>query len=74
MAQEQGYRSFLDVWEQLNNPSFKTPEFEGIKNEADRNSFYLPAKKWRQATGARGLIAKAGQYGGTFAHRGVFGL
>ena len=62
---------FLGVWEQLNNPSFKTPEFEGIKNEAGRNSFYLSAKKWRQATGARGLIAKAGRYGGTFAHRDI---
>ena len=62
---------FLGVWEQLNNPSFKTPEFEGIKNEAGRNSFYLSAKKWSQATGARGLIAKAGRYGGTFAHRDI---
>ena len=62
---------FLGVWEQLNNPDFKTPEFEGIKNEAGRNSFYLSAKKWMEATGARGLIAKAGRYGGTFAHRDI---
>ncbi len=62
---------FLGVWEQLNNPDFKTPEFEGIKNEAGRNSFYLSAKKWADATGARGLIAKAGRYGGTFAHRDI---
>ncbi|HVR35609.1 MAG TPA: KilA-N domain-containing protein, partial [Methylomirabilota bacterium] len=32
---------FLGVWEQLNNPGFKTPEFEGIKSEAGRNSFTL---------------------------------
>jgi hypothetical protein len=31
---------FLDVWEQLNNPVFKTLEFEGFKNEAGKNSFY----------------------------------
>ncbi len=62
---------FLGVWEQLNNADFKTPEFEGIKNEAGRNSFYLSAKKWVEATGARGLIAKAGRYGGTFAHRDI---
>ena len=62
---------FLGVWEQLNNPDFKTPEFEGIKNEAGRNSFYLSAKKWMKATAARGLIAKAGRYGGTFAHRDI---
>jgi hypothetical protein len=62
---------FLGVWEQLNNPDFKTLEFEGIKNEAGRNSFFLSAKKWMEATGARGLIAKAGRYGGTFAHRDI---
>ena len=62
---------FLGVWEQLNNPDFKTPEFEGIRNEAGRNSFYLSAKKWVTATGARGLIAKAGRYGGTFAHQDI---
>ncbi len=62
---------FLGVWEQLNNPDFKTPEFEGIKNEAGRNSFYLSARKWSDATAAIGLIAKAGRYGGTFAHRDI---
>ena len=62
---------FLGIWERLNNPGFKTPEFEGIKNEAGRNSFYLSAKKWAEVTGARGLIAKAGRYGGTFAHRDI---
>jgi hypothetical protein len=62
---------FLGVWERLNNPDFKTPEFEGIKNEAGRNSFYLSARKWADATGAKGLIAKAGRYGGTFAHRDI---
>lgn len=36
---------FLDVWEQLNNPGFNSLEFEGIKNEAGRNSFFLSTKK-----------------------------
>ena len=62
---------FLGVWEQLNNPDFNSLEFEGIKNEAGRNSFYLSAKKWMSATGAQGLIAKAGRYGGTFAQRDI---
>ena len=64
---------FLSVWEQLNNPSFdlNSPEFEGIKNEAGRNSFFLSAKKWIEATGAIGLQAKAGRYGGTFAHKDI---
>ena len=46
---------FLGVWEQLNNPVFNSPEFEGIKNEAGRNSFFLSAKKWIAATAAIGL-------------------
>ncbi len=62
---------FLGVWEQLNNPGFNSLEFEGIKNEAGRNSFFLSAKKWIEATGATGLHAKAGRYGGTYAHRDI---
>ncbi|ADL54299.1 KilA-N domain-containing protein [Gallionella capsiferriformans] len=64
---------FLGVWEQLNNPGFNSnsPEFEGIRNEAGRNSFFLSAKKWIDATGAIGLYAKAGRYGGTYGHRDI---
>ena len=62
---------FLGVWEQINNPAFNSLEFEGIRNEAGRNSFYLSAKKWIDATGAIGLHAKAGRYGGTYAHRDI---
>lgn len=62
---------FLGVWEKINNPDFNSPEFEGIKNEAGRNSFYLSAKKWIDLTHARGLIASAGRYGGTYAHKDI---
>jgi hypothetical protein len=63
---------FLGVWEQINNPGFNSLEFEGIKNAAGRNSFYLSAKKWIEATGAIGLHAKPGRYGGgTYAHRDI---
>ncbi len=62
---------FLGVWEQLNNPGFNSLEFEGIRNEAGRNSFFLSTKKWIDATSAIGLHAKAGRYGGTYAHRDI---
>ncbi len=62
---------FLGVWEQLNNPGFNSLEFEGIKTEAGRNSFYLSAKKWIDTTNATGLIASAGRYGGTYAHTDI---
>src|SRR5665647_91730 len=58
---------FLGVWECIYNPDFNSLEFEGIKNEAGRNSFFLSAKKWIELTGAKGLIASAGRYGGTYA-------
>jgi len=62
---------FLGVWEQINNPNFNSIEFEGIKNEAGVNSFYLSAKKWIEKTNAIGVIAKPGRYGGTFAHKDI---
>jgi len=62
---------FLGVWERLNNPDFNSLEFEGIKNEAGRNSFFLSAKKWIALTAAKGLIASAGRYGGTYGHRDI---
>jgi hypothetical protein len=62
---------FLGVWERINNPSFNSLEFEGIRNEAGRNSFFLSAKKWVDLTGAKGLIASAGRYGGTYAHKDI---
>ncbi len=62
---------FLGVWEQINNPDFNSLEFEGIKNEAGRNSFFLSAKKWIETTKAKGLIASAGRYGGTYAHKDI---
>jgi hypothetical protein len=62
---------FLAVWEQINNPDFKSLEFEGIRNEAGTNRFFLSAKKWITSTNAKGLIASAGRYGGTFAHKDI---
>jgi KilA-N domain len=62
---------FLGVWERINNPGFNSLEFEGIRNDAGRNSFFLSAKKWIDLTGAKGLIASAGRYGGTYAHKDI---
>ena len=68
---------FLGIWEQMNNPDFNSPEFEGIKNEAGTNRFYLSVKRWIESTKAIGIKSKAGRYGGTYAHRDIafnFGL
>lgn len=62
---------FLGIWERINNPDFKTPEFEGIRNEAGTNRFYLSVKKWVSATNAFGIFAKSGRYGGTYAQKDI---
>lgn len=62
---------FLGVWETLNNPNFNSPEFEGIRKQAGLNRFSLSVKAWAQKVGGIGVIAKAGRYGGTFAHRDI---
>jgi len=63
--------NFLGAWEQLNNPNFNVTEFGNIKMESVDNSFTLSTKQWTERTGAIGVVAKAGRYGGTFAHRDI---
>jgi hypothetical protein len=59
---------FLGVWEQLNNPDFKTPEFRGIRENVGSSSYFLSVKKWVEQTNAIGVYAKAGRHGsGTWA-------
>jgi len=62
---------FLGIWEQLNNPDFNPIEFDGIRKQAGLHSFILTARQWIEKTGARGIIAKPGRYGGTFAHKDI---
>lgn len=62
---------FIGLWEQLNNPQFNSIEFDGFKQGAGSNSFSLTPKRWIEATGAIGLVSKAGRYGGTYAHKDI---
>ncbi len=62
---------FLGIWEEIYNPNFNSPEFEGIKNQAGLNRFALSVKQWVQKTNSIGIIAKAGRYGGTYAHKDI---
>jgi len=61
----------LGIWEEIYNPNFNSPEFEGIKNQAGFNRFALSVKQWTQKTNSIGIIAKAGRYGGTYAHKDI---
>lgn len=46
-------------------------EFDGFRKRAGLHSFTLTPKQWIERTGARGIIAKPGRYGGTFAHKDI---
>jgi hypothetical protein len=62
----------IDNLEQLHNPNFKPLEFEGFKNEASSNRFFMPPKKWVETTRAIGIFSKSGRCGGgTYAHKDI---
>ena len=62
---------FLGIWEEMYNSDFNSLEFEGIRNEAGFNRFVLSVKHWVEKTGSKGIMARAGRYGGTYAHKDI---
>lgn len=62
---------FLGIWESVYNPNFNSGEFATIKSQAGLNSYKLSVKEWVEKTGAVGLKANAGRYGGTYAHKDI---
>lgn len=62
---------YLGEWEALYNPNFNYTDFGTIKNAAGSNNFVLSVKQWIEATKAIGIVAKAGRYGGTYAHKDI---
>jgi hypothetical protein len=62
---------YIGIWEQLNNPDFNYGEFATIKNKAGLNNFKIGVKEFSERTNAISLRAKAGRYGGTYAHQDV---
>lgn len=61
----------LGIWEEMYNPDFNSPEFGVIRNDAGTNRFALSVKQWLEKTGAIGISARAGRYGGTYAHKDI---
>lgn len=62
---------FLAIWEQLNNPDFNPTHLDGIRSDLSLNSYVLSSKQWISMTGAIGIEARAGRYGGTYAHTDI---
>ena len=46
-------------------------EFATIRNQSGLNSFKISVKEFVARTGAISLQAKAGRYGGTYAHKDI---
>ena len=62
---------YLGIWEKIHNSDFNYGEFAIITSKAGLNSYKLSAKEWSEKTNAIGLVAKAGRYGGTYAHKDI---
>jgi len=62
---------YLGIWEKIHNPDFNYGEYATIISQSGLNSYKLSVKEWSKQTGAIGLVAKAGRYGGTYAHKDI---
>jgi hypothetical protein len=62
---------FLGIWKSVNSPDFNYGEFAAIRSQAGLNYFKISAKDWVAKTNVIGLKAKAGRYGGTYAHKDI---
>lgn len=62
---------FLGIWEEIYNVNFSKTEYEKIMLQAGLNRFVISVKQWVEKTNAKGVIAKAGRYGGTYAYKDI---
>ena len=62
---------YLGAWESIFNPAFNYGEFAIIKSKARLNNFKISIKEWHKKTNAIGIVARAGRYGGTYAHKDI---
>ena len=62
---------FLAVWEAMHNPAFDMASVAEITSHSGLNSFKISVKEWIERTNAKGIVAKKGRNGGTYAHRDI---
>ena len=62
---------YIGIWEQVFNTDFNYGEFATIRNKSGLNNFKISVKEFVERTNAIGLQAKAGRYGGTYAHKDI---
>ena len=62
---------YIGIWEKIYNPDFNYGEFAIIKSKSGLNNFKISVKEFVERTKAISLQAKAGRYGGTYAHKDI---
>ena len=62
---------YIGIWEKVYNPAFNYVEFAIIKSQSGLNSFKISVKEFVERTNAISIQAKAGRYGGTYAHKDI---
>ncbi len=62
---------YIGIWEKVYNPNFNYGEFAMIRNQSGLNRFKISVKEFVARTNAISIQAKAGRYGGTYAHKDI---
>lgn len=62
---------FLGIWEEMYNEDFDINAYYEIMQEAGLNRFIMSVKQWVTRTNSKGIVAKAGRYGGTYAYNDI---
>ena len=62
---------YIGIWEKVYNPDFNYGEFATIRNQSGLNSFKIGVQEFAERTKAICIKAKAGRYGGTYAHKDI---
>lgn len=62
---------YISAWESMNNTNFNYGEFAIIRSAAGANVFKVSVKELINKANVTCLIAKAGRYGGTYAHKDI---
>ena len=62
---------YIGIWEKVYNPDFNYGEVAIIRNQSGLNSFKISVKEFVAKTNAISVQAKAGRYGGTYAHKDI---
>ncbi len=65
---------FLGIWEEIYNENFNIDAYYEIMQEAGLNRFMMSVKQWVTRTSSKGIVAKAGRYGGTYIAADIYYL